>query len=339
MFTPALYSSIQIFIERPGPSSKFSYTRKFELAGFPVRHLLELLDSSSVHRHLVNTVAFKNVKTENVFNDDVGYDQLTKLTESIIQLIARLPALKTLLLFRHHLQTDWVFRILSQSLFMSSLNIKECQLMGDVTISGSWAISSLELSSLSFNKLAPFVIGSHIKHLAVNVSLITLKAASSTHNLPLASLKSLSFSSFTRKAMDFFKSTPSLTKISIGSVMYGYSDDDPQPQNWQNMLPRLECFTGPSKLIPLFVSNRPITFISCYSIDDTYTSTTKSLSSLGPWFGSRTPVRIVKWSCCKPWDLLLYVVNNCADIQTLDLSACIERFSPIKVRLVLGLAA
>lgn len=318
IFTPVLYSSLQFLIGDPNLPLTSSSSSIFELVGRPLRQLLQLLDCSSKHRHFVSVVDFKRPITGKDPWEDAKSDPLGSLTEHIMALIARFPSLKTLHLLGHHLHADRIIRILSQASSLSELNITQCQVTGEPTVDCSFALNILHLNS-SAQVLAPFVIGRHLRHLKVNVSLNRLKDASASYELPLSSLKSLSFNTFTGHALDFFQHTPNLSKLVVTSISHVY-DDGIRPPNWTNMLSQLEHYRGPAVLIPLFVSGRPVTSIRCYEIREKRKAA-ELLSSLGPSFSSRAAMRIVEWSCYRIWDLLLYVVKDSSQLQILNVFA------------------
>jgi len=105
----------------------------------------------------------------------------------------------------------------------------------------------------------------------------------------LSALRKLHIEILTNDIIPFLLLAPNVTELRIEDITRPFTF----PASWSAILPRLESFDGPSRLIPHLVHQRPVTSLSSWHCD---WINTVNFYEMGPNFGSSVPVRKVRWS-------------------------------------------
>lgn len=329
IFTPALYSSIGIHIGIHSYLRDTLYSSpdasRFELVDSRLQRLLDLFVCSPLHRQFVHQVDFRTMYPPPVqLDENIKYSYFDELTESIMALIAWFPSLQVLKLSYLRFELDSILRLVSSSSSGLLLEMYHCFITGEATINVQSTLSSLACYKLPIKILVPLISGASLRELHIGISLGQLESALKRYNLSLTSLRSLSVPDFTNGALNFFKNTPDLSKLSIRRDSTSH-DDSPLPLHWKNMLTRLEHFSGQKDFIPLFVSSRPVVSIDCREYE-------ALPPDLGPLFGSQVVVRDIQWSSDEPWEILPYLVKHNPKVQDLCIYTFWRPGAPNKAR-------
>lgn len=306
--TPILYSTMRISLLEPlhkkiTPKKQNKTTSvhkrilhfttsKFCLAPSRIAGLFERLAENEQLRSYIKSFHLTNSSNIAFLAEETQSEGFRSMVGAILCILAYCPRLEELEIIRLHLDVSDLYQFLVRPGVSLSLKLVASVISGEPKLGDSvYRVRNLLCSGSNIRALYPVLFGNTLTRLSITTPTNGWLGDVRTADMEpsLSALRELHIKTLTNDILPFLLLTPNVMELRIEDIAPTFTI----PTSWSDMLPRLESFDGPSRLIPRLVHGRPVTSLSSWHrtwIDPIV------FFEMGPHFGSSVSVRTVRWS-------------------------------------------